>query len=442
MNGTGIRGKVALVEDDDDLRRATAQMLSLTDYEVTVFDRAEPALAAIDEAWDGVIVTDIRMPGMSGVELFRTMHQRDPELPVILVTGHGDIGLAVETMKAGAWDFLSKPFSPDALLAAVDRALKARELALENRRLKAEAVMEYSSLLVGDSPAITRLRAMIPALADTDLDILIEGETGTGKELFARLLHRAGRRSRHRLLIINCASLPPQLEEETFAPAGAASLASANRGTLVLDDLDLAPAPLQARLIQLAEERVLRSPGSREPLPLDIRIIATAGTTPARAEDAIAPALFYRVAAVRLQMPPLRDRRDDIARLFAHHVGQVSARLRRPIPDMTPAVSDHLATHAWPGNVRELAYYAERFVLGLVDQTGPAATTAAGSGTDPGKSLPERMDAFEREAIVKAVREANGEIGQAIAVVAVPRKTFYYRVKKLGIDLSKLKKEK
>ncbi|MFY8194110.1 MAG: sigma-54-dependent Fis family transcriptional regulator, partial [Novosphingobium sp.] len=157
MNGTGIRGKVALVEDDDDLRRATAQMLSLTDYEVTVFDRAEPALAAIDEAWDGVIVTDIRMPGMSGVELFRTMQQRDPELPVILVTGHGDIGMAVETMKAGAWDFLSKPFSPDALLAAVDRALKARELALENRRLKAEAVMEYSSLLVGDSPAITRL---------------------------------------------------------------------------------------------------------------------------------------------------------------------------------------------------------------------------------------------------------------------------------------------
>lgn len=437
MTVTGLRGKVALVEDDNDLRMATQQLLSLADFEVVAFDRAESALAAIDREWEGVVVSDIRMPGISGVELFRTLQERDPQLPVILVTGHGDISMAVETMKAGAWDFLTKPFSPEELLAAVERGLQARSLALDNRRLKAEAVSEYASLLVGDSSAITRLRGMIPALADTDLDILIEGETGTGKELFARLLHREGKRARHRLMSVNCASLPAELEEELFAPTGGSSLASANRGTVILDDLDLASARLQARLVQLAEDRVLRSPGIRDLLPLDIRIITTAGTTPARAEDAIAPALFYRVAAIHLQMPPLRDRREDIPTLFAHHLGQVSARLRRPIPDMPPAVSDFLSAHTWPGNVRELAHYAERFVLGLLDQAAPASTPA---GT--AKSLPERMDEFERDAITKAVRDANGEIGHAISVLGVPRKTFYYRIKKLGIDLTRLKKER
>ncbi|MBB4612864.1 two-component system C4-dicarboxylate transport response regulator DctD [Novosphingobium taihuense] len=430
------RGKVALVEDDDDLRLATAQLLSLADFDVVAFERADAALGVVDAGWEGVVVTDIRMPGMSGIELFRTLQQRDPELPVILVTGHGDIAMAVETLKSGAWDFLTKPFSPDELLAAVERALRARTLALENRRLKAEAVTEYSSLLVGSSPAITRLRSMIPALADSDLDILIEGETGTGKELYARLLHRAGKRSRHRLLTLNCASLPADLEDELFAPVGASSLASANRGTVVLDNLDLASSSLQARLVQLAEERVLRARGSRDPIPLDIRIVATAGTTADRAEERIAPALFYRVAAVRLQMPPLRDRRDDVRTLFAHHVAQVSARLRKQIPDLTPVVSEFLSVHPWPGNVRELAHYAERFVLGLLDQR------AEQSSISNGKSLPERVDAFERDAIIKAVRDANGEIGQAISMLGVPRKTFYYRIKKLGVDLAQLKREK
>lgn len=435
MTMASARGKVALVEDDDELRLATTQLLSLAEFEVVAFGRADAALGAVDDGWEGVVITDIRMPGMSGIELFRLLQQRDPELPVILVTGHGDIAMAVETLKAGAWDFLTKPFSPDELLAAVERAVRARTLALENRRLKAEAVAEYSSLLVGNSPAITRLRSMIPALADSDLDILIEGETGTGKELFARLLHRAGKRAKHKLLTVSCASLPAELEGELFAPAGASSLAAAHRGTLVLDDLDIASARLQARFSQLAEDRLLRSPGVRDPLLLDVRIIATAGTAASPVQEAIAPALLYRVAAVRLQMPALRDRRGDIPALFAQLAGNASARSRHPIPDMTPAVKDFLATHDWPGNVRELAHYAERFVLGLLDQPSSVAVAA---GSQP---LTERMDVFERNEIVKAVNAAKGEIGQAIMMLGVPRKTFYYRVKKLGIDLTKLRRE-
>lgn len=430
------RGKVALVDDDRDFRSSIAQVLSLSGFDVAEFASGTEALAALDASWECVVVSDVRMPGVSGIELFRRLQRIDPELPVIMVTGHGDITMAVDALKGGAWDFLTKPFSPDDLLAAVDRAQRARSLAIDNRRLKAEAVADFSSLLVGQSGAITRLRGMIPALADTDLDVLIEGETGTGKELFARLLHRAGRRSRHRLLSVACASLPQALEEELFAPTGRSSLASANRGTLILDDLDLASTRLQDRLVRVAEDRVLHSPGGREPIPLDIRIIASAGTGSRKVEDSIVPALFYRVAAVRLSMPPLRERREDVPGLFAHHVGLASARLRRPIPAMTADVRDFLQTHEWPGNVRELAHYAERFVLGLVDEKG------AREAGQPSDSLSERLETFERTAIIQAIIDANFEIGTAIERLGLPRKTFYYRVGKLRINLAELRKRR
>jgi two-component system C4-dicarboxylate transport response regulator DctD len=434
--------RVALVEDDEDLRISTAQVLTLAGFTVEAFAAAAPALAAIDADWPGLVVTDVRMPHMSGIELFRALHERDAELPVILVTGHGDVAMAVDTLKAGAWDFLTKPFDPQALVAAVDRAAMARALALDNRRLRAEAAGDdsagHASGLIGQSPAIRRLREMIPTLANADLDLFIEGETGTGKELLARLIHRAGKRARHRFLTVACAALPDALEDELFAPSGEASIAAANRGTLLLDDIDHAARRLQARLVPLVEERSLRSPGAREPLPLDLRVIATGGTeTDAQGgelADRIAPGLFYRLAALRLRMPPLRERREDVPALFAHLAGTAAARLRRPLPEMPAPVRDHLAHHDWPGNVRELAHYAERFVLGLTESAPrPPAD-------EPGDTLPQRLDAFEREAIIAAVAAAGGEIGAAIQRLGIPRKTFYYKVHKLGIDLTALRK--
>ena len=426
--------RIAVVEDDRDLLHSITQYLTLAGHDVVPFPHAPDALAALDADWDGVVVSDVRMPGMTGIELFRRLRDKDGELPVILITGHGDIAMAVDMLKSGAWDFLTKPFAPEALLAAVERAARARALVLDNRRLKAQASADQASALIGESAAITRLRTMLPALADSDLDVLIEGETGTGKELFARLLHRAGKRRRHRCLSISCADLPDALEDELFAAAGPASMVSANRGTLILDDLDLASRRLQSRLVQTAEDRVLRPAGGREPIPLDLRIVALAGTGTRRVEDSIVPALFYRIAAVRLYMPALRERREDIPALFAHHVGQVTTRLRQPIPPMTPAVRDYLRGHDWPGNVRELAHFAERFVLGLLDpdDAGPRPVTRPG--------LTERLETFEREAIVEAVIAARGEIGKAIAALGVPRKTFYYRVNRLGIDLAALRR--
>lgn len=425
---------VALVDDDDDLRHAVAQSLGLAGCRVTQFSNAPDALRMLDESWAGVVVSDVRMPGMTGVEFFRRLRDVDPELPVVLVTAHGNIEMAVDALKAGAWDFLTKPFAPEALLAAVERAARARTLVLDNRRLQADARAELASMLIGDSPAIARLRGMIPALAQSDLDILVEGETGTGKELFARMLHRSGKRSRHRLLSVSCAAMPQALEDELFSASGRTSLVAAHRGTLILDDLDLASPQLQARLVPVIEDRVLVPSGGRDPVPLDIRVIASAGTGPARLEDRIAPALFYRVAAVHLTMPPLRDRREDIPALFAHHIGQAAGRLKRPIPGMTRAVQEHLQSHDWPGNVRELAHFAERCVLGLADErSGPRSSA-------PVRPLIDRLEDFERRAIVQAIRDAHGEIGQAIAALGLPRKTFYYRVKKLNIDLNDLKR--
>lgn len=433
MTGSLNNAQVALVEDDDDLRHSVAQLLGLAGCSVTEFSNASDALHRLDESWAGVVITDVRMPGMTGVEFFRRLRDLDPELPVVLITAHGNIEMAVDALKAGAWDFLTKPFAPEALLAAVERAVKARSLVLDNRRLQIDAQAELASMLIGDSPAITRLRSMAPALAESDLDILIEGETGTGKELFARMLHRTGKRSRHKLLTVSCAGMPQALEDELFALSGRSSLAAAHRGTLILDDLDLASPQLQARLVPLIEDRVLPGLAGRDPLPLDIRVIASAGASGGRPDQRIAPALFYRVAAIHLTMPTLRERREDIPALFAHHVGLAASRLRRTLPTITDHVQHHLLTHDWPGNVRELANYAERFVIGLT--AGPAATNSI----RPTTQLAERMEAFERQAIIQAVQDANGEIGKAIASLGLPRKTFYYRVKKLQIDLADLR---
>lgn len=427
-----MSGRVALVEDDEDLRISTAQLLTLAGFDVVTFPAAPPALLAIDADFDGIVVTDVRMPQMSGIELFRTLRERDPTLPVVLVTGHADVETAVDAIKNGAWDFLSKPFDPDALIAAATRAMAARSLALDNRRLRAEAAGGEDMVLVGRSSAITRLREMIPVLGDADIDLLIEGETGTGKELLARAIHRAGRRARHRFVAIACAALPgPAIEDELFATFGDRGIVGAQKGTLFLDDIDQASRGLQGRLTQVIEDRAIRGP--RDTVPVDVRVIATAPEEAQRGPDAIAPALLYRLAAVRLRMPPLRERRDDVPLLFAHLVDQSAKRLRREVPPLTHAARDLLARHDWPGNVRELAHFADRFVLGL------EGSGAAEGGSDATRPLPERIAAFEREAILSAIAATGGEIGAAIERLGIPRKTFYYKVQRLGIDLKSVR---
>ncbi|MEG3174694.1 sigma-54 dependent transcriptional regulator [Sphingomonas sp. RB3P16] len=421
MTRTDPAWHVALIDDDDDLRAATAQLFALDGFEVHAFADPESALGAIGAAFPGVVITDVRMPHLSGIELFAILQDRDPELPVVLITGHGDVAMAVDAIKAGAWDFLTKPFDPDALLAAAKRAARARALTLENRQLRAAVDAAAGDALIGDTPAIRRLRGLIPVLGDAALDVVIEGELGTGKEHFARLVHRAGRRARHRFLRIDCATVPqPLVERELFARNG--TIARADRGTLFLDNLERASDDLQSRLIHLAETRTI-APDARDPDPVDIRIIAAVEEG---ARAGLSPALYHLLAGVPLRMPPLAERTSDIPLLFAHLV----ARAARTHGCAVPPLADHahrLALRAWPGNVLELEKTAERICLGLEEE---------GAGGDVGLApLAARLDAFERAAILDAVAAADGQIAVAIERLQLPRKTFYYRVKRLGVDL-------
>ncbi|WP_084579989.1 sigma-54-dependent transcriptional regulator [Sphingomonas azotifigens] len=411
---------IALVDDDRDFRAALAQALELAGHSVQPFVDAASALAAIDAGFPGVVVTDVRMPGMSGIDLFHQLRAIDPELPVILMTGHGDVAMAVDAIKAGAWDFLTKPFPGEALAAALQRAGTARALALENRRLRA-AANAADIALVGEAPVIRRLREMIPMLAETALDLVLEGATGTGKELFARLLHRAGRRGRHRFQLLDCATVPLTIvERELFGRGGI--VARADRGTLFLDHLDLAPAELHHRLAQFAEARTVAT-DQRDPDPVDIRIIAAIDDG---AATRLPPGLYHRLAGVSLRLPTLAERTDDIPLLFAHLAAQAAERHRRPLPALSEA-AHAAAARAWPGNVRELERAAERFVLGLDAPAGPSPVDA--------QTLTERLDAYERMLILEAISASNGEINAAITALGLPRKTFYYRVKRLGINL-------
>lgn len=413
---------VALVDDDADFRAALTQALELAGHVVQPFVDAPSALARIDATFPGVVVTDVRMPGMSGVDFFHRLRAIDADLPVILMTGHGDVAMAVDAIKAGAWDFLPKPFPGEALEAALQRAGTARALALENRRLRA-AANETEIALIGQSPAIRRLREMIPMLADTALDLVLEGATGTGKELFARLLHRAGRRGRHRFQLLDCATVPAAIvERELFGRGGI--VARADRGTLFLDHLELAPAELHHRLAQFAEARTVAT-DHRDPDPVDIRIVAAIDDG---AATCLPPGLYHRLAGISLRLPTLAEREEDIPLLFAHLAEQAADRHRRVLPTLSEA-AHAAARRAWPGNVRELERAAERFVLGLEVPALSAAPDA--------RTLTERLDAFERTLILDAIATANGEINAAISALGLPRKTFYYRVKRLDIDLKK-----
>lgn len=417
---------VALVDDDADIRGSIAQMLGLAGYRVTEHADAAAALAAVDDGFAGVVVSDVAMPGMSGVELFRRLHARDADLPVLLITGHGDVAMAVDALKAGAWDFITKPFDPDALLAAVGRAIAHRGLVMDNRRLRALAAAPDGSPLVGRSPAIVQLRDTVALLADADIDVLIEGESGTGKELLARLIHRGGARARHRFATVACAAMPDALIEPELIGG---TIAAAARGTLFLDDVDRASPALQARLAQFAEERTV--PGlaaGGDPMPVGVRLVATAAENAGGTMD---PALYYRLSAVRLRVPPLRERLDDVPLLFAHLLDLAASRLRRPLPDLTPAVRRRLIEHRWPGNVRELAHFADQVMIGLAPEPGREQEA---------ETLPDRVAAFERQAIVEAVLAAKGDAGAAMQALGLPRKTFYYKVQRHGIDLTGLRR--
>ncbi len=436
---------VIYVEDDDPVRAAGCQTFALADIEVEDFARAEPALARLDAARPVVVVTDVRLPGMDGMALLRAALAVDADLPVILVTGHGDVGMAVEAMRLGAYDFIEKPFAPERLVEVVRRAMEKRRLVLENRALKA-SLAQSAGLggLLGDSPAMQRVRGLIAELADTDVDILIEGETGTGKERVARALHDAGRRRGGHFVAINCAALPESVfESEMFGVepgaftgatrSRAGKIEHADGGTLFLDEIEGMALALQAKLLRVLQERVVERLGSNRLIPVDCRVVAATKLDLKAEADAgrFRADLYYRLNVVSIALPTLRARREDIPPLFTAFCLQAAERYRRAVPETPPAVYDWLMTQDWPGNVRELQHAAERYVLGV---WRPAAELGEGAGGE-GEGMARRVAAFELYLIESALRTSAGDVAAAAMALSLPRKTLYDKIARYGIEV-------
>lgn len=427
--------RVRLIDDDDDLRAAQRQTLTLAGLEVEDFAAAAPALAGLDADFPGVILTDVRMPGMDGIQLFRRLNALDPDLPVILLTGHGDVQMAVSALQDGAYDFLTKPVSADRLIAALRRALATRALVLENRRLRQpsqDAALAHPPLM-GDSAAIMHLRETLHRVAEAESDALICGPEGAGKSVVARAIHRQGPRRSRALVTVDCASVDVSAFEVLLTgqealgasglPRKAGLLERAHRGILCLEGLDALPRFLQARLLALVEAGEFWPAGAAAPRPLDLQILAT---TAATSSADLHQGLFYRLSRAVLEVPPLSARQDDVPALFRYFLQAAADRLSRSVPPLTDLLMARLAAHGWPGNLRELQGLAEGHVMGLA----PGSVDAPEGLRPP---LPDLVAAYEAGLIRDALREAGGNATEAMAMLGLPRKTFYDKLSRHGI---------
>lgn len=438
--------RILLVDDDLPFRTALADSFSIAGLEIESFGDGQSALESLFSGQSphelpAVVVTDLRMPRFDGHALLGAVLSRDPELPVVLMTGHGDIAMAVAALKQGAFDFIAKPFPTDHLIASVRRAMETRRLVLENRRLR-QAVAEVSEgfPLIGESPAMLRLRDTMRQLARVEVDVLIEGETGTGKALVARQLHRWSMRSNRPLVTVDCAALPEQIADEVLfgTRIHRGQIAEADRGTLFLDEIDsLAPA-LQARLLSVVQDRVLHGNGGVSPREVDLRIIA-ATKADLRAEVAAGrfrADLLYRLETVRLRIPPLRERREDLGVLLSIFLDEAASFHDRPRPVLDAPVLDWLLRHDWPGNVRELQNYAVQLTLGLrQDGRVPAEADIADM------ALSAQMDRFEEGLLRDTLARLGGDVSAAAMALNLPRRSLYARLNRHGINPAAYRKQ-
>ena len=441
--------RVIFVDDEADIRKANVQSLELAGLTPLPFSNAEAALSAINVDFDGVVVSDIRMSGMDGLELFRRLAELDPDLPVILISGHSDIATAVAAMQRGAYDFLSKPYPPDQLVERVKRGLEKRTLILENRRLRVLADLALQGgPMIGTSPLIENLRRTIKQIADTDIDILIEGETGTGKGLVAQILHGASGRKARAMVTLDCGALPDTLvESELFGHVSGAFTGAhhprtgrielANRSTLFLDAVETMSDGVQQKLQHALEAREITPMGGNSPRAVDLRVIAASKVDLSALVQAgnFAASLFYRINGLTLRIPPLRERQGDVPLLFSAFVARAVEKRGLVGPKMTPTIWRHLKSHDWPGNVRELQHFADHVVLGL-DNDGSEYPMKDASKP---KDLKIQLADYEAALIEDALADAKGDVRATIAALNLPRKTFYDKVQRLGIDLSRFK---
>lgn len=435
--------KIAIVDDEQDMRQSISQWLALSGYDTETFSSAEDALKGIGNDYPGIVVSDIKMPGMDGMQFLKRLLSQDSMLPVIMITGHGDVPMAVEAMRVGAFDFLEKPFNPERMTELAKRATVNRRLTLDNRALRKElsdgaAIMRK---LIGSSPVMERLREDILDLGQADGHVLIDGETGTGKTLTAHALHAVGPRAGKKFVSISCAAFDEaSLAGKLFEPIDDGDtlpfVEEARGGTLVLEDVEALSGTLQARLLQFIND---------QGAPAETRIIAICNTQEQdkTCEDLIRADLFYRLAAMKITIPPLRARGEDILTLFNRFGEQFGEEYGSDAPEVSAQEAAQLLQAPWPGNVRQLINVAERAVLQNRRGSGSIASLLMADNaemgpvvTTEGKPLKEYVEAFERMLIDNTMRRHRGSIAAVMDELCLPRRTLNEKMAKYQLQRS------
>ncbi|MCO4785415.1 sigma-54-dependent transcriptional regulator [Marinomonas atlantica] len=450
---TGIHGTVLLVDDEPMIRTATEKWLQMAGLDVISTCNAEEALPYLQEDFRGILLTDVKMPGMSGLELMKVTHERIPDLPVILITGHGDIDMAIQAMRDGAYDFIEKPFVPERLVETLLRACDKRRLMMENHRLQTDIAARsgLDAKIIGISPAIQRMKRELIAAADMDTNVIIYGETGSGKELVAQSLHEFSERKQKPFVPINCGAIPEHLiESELFGHEAGAFTGAAKRrigkfehadgGTLFLDEIESTPAHLQIKILRALQEGRIERLGSNQSIAVDIRVIA-ASKADLREDEHFRQDLYYRLNVSQLFLPPLRERPDDIALLFMHYVNQAASERDKASRQLSQHDERILQSHQWPGNVRELKNIAIRFAL---DSRVSLADLIHGQSSTIGfddleyKPLPLAIQvaAFEEEIIKRSLERHQGNIKAVMDELDLPRRTLNQKMAKFGLNRS------
>jgi two-component system response regulator AtoC len=453
---TASRGRVLVVEDEAYVRDSLVEILGARRFDASAAGSVAEALAHLGRAPVDVVLSDLRMPGADGLELVQRMQSAAPDVPVVILTGHGNVASAVECLKAGASDYILKPAEPEALEVALDRALEGRALRREVRYLRGAAAAQ-AEVAIGESGPWRRVTAMVAAASATDAVVLLTGESGSGKELLARRLHALSGRASGPFVKVNCSSVPLEMWESEFFGHRKGSLAGAvadregrfqlaDRGTLLLDEVAAMPLAGQAKLLRAIQDGEFERLGDEQATRVDVRVVASTNSDLEAEvrEGRFRTDLFYRLNVVRIDVPPLRERREDIPLLARHFAGQIAQRLGRPAPELQPTTLARLAAYPWPGNVRELRNVIERALIldparGLQDlDLAPGGASVSPSDGSPlgGRELNLRdaLNKLERELLLEAHRRAGGVRKEAAHLLGIDPRNLSYYMRKHELD--------
>jgi len=460
--------RILVVDDDRAVRSVLHVNLTKAGMHVTLCEAPDVAVEMLREAPFDVVLTDVRMPGGTGIELLSSVREHWPETPVIIMTGYGSVQDAVSAMKTGATDYIIKPIAKDELLVIIERALQQRSLRAELMMLRQEVDERYGfENLIGTTPRMLELYEEVGAVADASATVLLQGPTGTGKELLAHAIHHRSRRASGPFVRVNCAAIPESLlESELFGHEKGAftgairqhqgKFEQADGGTILLDEIGEIDLYMQVKLLRVLENGEFQRVGGTTTLRVDVRVVA-ATNKDLRAEakaGRFRTDLFYRLNVVALQVPPLRERAADIPLLVDHFLHKYAERNGRAVPHLGPGVLERMMTYPWPGNVRQLEHAIERAVILSrgeeitdlrlpVDDDDEPAPPAGGHDDAPllppaGTTLQEWLLAYERRVLIAALRAHDGVQAQAARRLGVSRSNLNYRIHRLGIELKEI----